>query len=104
MQNNQIHKAEVLLAAAVVVGGIFIATITTGTGTSVVLIPSAYAEANCDKADAEPNNQGNQEHTRGNFKHCVFLDTEGEQPRNCASPNKFKDNDGDGFVFCIERK
>jgi hypothetical protein len=45
MMKNKIHSAYVFLAAAVVVWGIFVATTTAGTGTSVTLIPSAYAVA-----------------------------------------------------------
>jgi hypothetical protein len=94
MEKNKIHKAEVLLAAAVVVGGIFIATITAGTGTSLVLVPSAYADANCDKALVTGNNQ-----MVANAKQCVFPDTQGA----CDSPNEAKDNDGDNFLFCVRR-
>jgi hypothetical protein len=75
----QITKAHFLLAAAVVVGSIFVATITIAeTGTSVALLPSAYADANCDKANMERNDQG---HVRGNPKQCSgHPNTEGEQP------------------------
>jgi hypothetical protein len=99
MEKNKVRKADVLLAA-VVVGGIFIATITTGTGTSVVLVPSAYADANCDKAAVTGNNQ-----MVANAKQCQFSDpdTEGEQPRACDSPNWGKDNDGDNYFFCVRR-
>lgn len=103
MQNNQIHKADVLLAAALVVGGIFVATIATGTGSSIALIPSAYADTNCDEADLEFNDQG---HFRGNPKQCVNLlggTSEGEQPRSCRSPNGLKDTDGDSFAYCVTR-
>lgn len=92
-----------LLAAAVMVGGIFVATATMGTGTSVGLVSSAYADANCDKANLERNDQNN---VRGNPKQCISLpfNTEGEQPRSCLSPNFFKDNDGDGNAYCINRR
>jgi hypothetical protein len=95
-------QANVLLAAVMVVGGIFVAVITTAIGTSVMLIPSAYADANCDKAGSDANNQG---HRRGNAKQCLAsgLNVEGEQPRSCSSPNNSKDNDGDGLSFCIGR-
>ena len=87
----------------VVIGSIFLATATIGTGSSVTLIPSAYADANCDKAGAEQNVQGNY---RGNLKQCIgipFFETDGEQPRSCHSPNAFKDNDEDFFVYCKTR-
>ncbi|MFL6372094.1 MAG: hypothetical protein ACJ70P_03070 [Nitrososphaera sp.] len=64
---------------AVVSGGILLATTTMGTGSPVALIPSAYADANCDKAGAEQNVQGNY---RGNLKQCIgipFFETDGEQ-------------------------
>jgi hypothetical protein len=94
-------QANVLLAAVMVVGGIFVAVITTAIGTSVMLIPSAYADANCDKAGLEFNNQ---EHQRGNPKQCGFdINVEGEQPRSCNSPNALKDTDGDGTAYCIGR-
>lgn len=62
-------------------------------------IPSAYADANCDKAGGEINNGGN---PTGNKKQCSQPDAEGpkEPIRNCDSPNRFKDNDGDGNKFC----
>ncbi|HYY40538.1 MAG TPA: hypothetical protein VE692_04760, partial [Nitrososphaera sp.] len=54
-----------LAVVMVVAGGIFLATATMETGSSVMLISSAYADANCDKAGAEQNVQGNY---RGNLK------------------------------------
>jgi len=87
------------LAVVMVAGGdIFLATATVETGSSVTLMPSAYADANCDKADSEKNVQGNY---RGNLKQCIdtpFFETDGEQPRSCYSPNALKDNDEDFFV------
>jgi hypothetical protein len=94
----------VFLAAAVMIGGIFLATATMGTGTSVALIPSAYADANCDKAGVEIKEKGQ---VTGNAKQCnrgiTPFDNEGEQPRSCRGPNMLKDNDGDGTAFCMNR-
>jgi|SRR5215211_2130496 len=92
-----------LAVVMVVGGGIFLATATMGTGSSVTLIASAYANANCDKADSQLNVQGNY---RGNLKQCIdtpFFETDGEQPHSCNSPNAFKDNDEDSFVYCKTR-
>jgi len=92
-----------LAVVMMVSGGIFLATATMGTGSSVTLVPSAYADANCDKAGAEQNVQGNY---RGNLKQCIgipFFETDGKQPRSCHSPNAFKDKDEDYFVYCKTR-
>lgn len=94
-------NAFILTAAVLVAGAMLVATIATGIGTSVALIPSAYADANCDNAKLEFNNQNN---VRGNPKQCTwYSNTEGEQPRSCNSPNNLKDNDEDHFVYCINR-
>jgi hypothetical protein len=92
-----------LAVVMVVGGGIFLATATMERGSSVTLIPSAYADANCDKAGSELNVRGNY---RGNLKQCIdtpFFETDGEQPRSCYGPNAFKDNDEDFFVYCKTR-
>lgn len=62
-------------------------------------MPSAYADANCDEAGGGINNGGN---AKGNAKQCSQPDAEGskEPVRNCDSPNRFKDNDGDDNKFC----
>ncbi|MFL6308760.1 MAG: hypothetical protein ACJ71K_22390 [Nitrososphaeraceae archaeon] len=72
MNPGRFHKSPpkislVGLAAvmAVLSDGILLATTTMGTGSSVTLIPSAYADANCVKAGSEQNVQGNY---RGNLK------------------------------------
>ena len=59
-----------LAVVMVVSGGIFLATATMGTGSSVTLISSVYADANCDKAGAEQNVQDNY---RGNLKQCIGI-------------------------------
>jgi hypothetical protein len=74
--------------------------IITATEVSVVLIPSAYADANCDKAQLEQNDQFR---VRGNAQQCSTFGGEGEQTRSCHSPNAFKDNDEDGTASCIFR-
>ena len=92
------------LAVVMVMGsGVFLATASMETKSSVTLTPSAYAEANCDKAGSKLNVQGNY---RGNLKQCIdtpFFETDGEQPRSCYGPNAFKDNDEDFFVYCKTR-
>src|SRR5215203_3984607 len=92
------------LAVAMVAGvGIFLATATMETGSSGTLIPSAYADANGEKASSEQNVQDNY---RGNPKQCItspFIETDGEQPRSCYGPNAFKDNDEDTLVYCKTR-
>ncbi len=48
---------------------------------TTTMIPSAYADANCEQASVfDPNPQGK---VRGNAKQCSTLNTEGEQPRPC---------------------
>src|SRR5829696_8397019 len=109
VESGRFHKitsriAFIGLAVVMVVGGgIFLATATMERGSSVTLIPSAYADANCDKAGSELNVRGNY---RGNLKQCIdtpFFETDGEQPRSCYGPNAFKDNDEDFFVYCKTR-
>jgi hypothetical protein len=92
-----------LAVVMVVGGGIFLATATMETGSSVTLIPSAYADANCDKAGSEKNVHDNY---RGNPKQCIlspFIETDGEQPRSCYGPNAVKDNDEDTLAYCKTR-
>ena len=96
--------AFIRLAVVMVAGvGIFLATATMDTRSSVPLMPSAHADANCDKASSERNVHDN---FRGNPKQCItspFIETDGEQPRSCYGPNAFKDNDEDTLVYCKTR-
>ena len=96
--------AFIALAVVMVAGsGIFLAMETMETGSSITLIPSAYADANCDQASSEKNVQGNY---RGNPKQCItspFFETDGEQPRSCYGPNAVKDNDEDTLAYCKTR-
>ena len=68
-----------------------------------VRIESVSAEANCESATPNLNSAGN---WRGNVKQCIG-ESEAEGPkepiRSCDSPNKFKDNDGDGNEGCKVR-
>jgi hypothetical protein len=66
-------------------------------------IPSAYADANCDKADVKDNKAGNE---RGNVKECFangLLEGPKEPVRDCDHKNSFKNNNDDGLAGCRER-
>jgi hypothetical protein len=80
----------------------------TETETATTIIPSAYAvaegiekeAANCERADDDPNDQGN---IKGNARQCGLLGGSNEQSRSCQSPNESKDTDEDTFFRCIDR-
>lgn len=70
------------------------------TANSASNIYSVYAEANCETTTPALNPA---ENWKGNVKQCSGISgPEGskEPIRSCESPNKFKDNDGDGNEIC----